>query len=74
VKNIGLVNIVAGRTIVPEFIQHRATARNMAQSIMDVFEEDGRLETMKEELGKVRELLGSTGASQIVADRILAEA
>ena len=46
----------------------------MAQSIMDVFEEDGRLETMKEELGKVRELLGSTGASQIVADRILAEA
>jgi len=66
VKNIGLVNIVAGKTIVPELIQHRATARNMAQEIMDVFEEDGRIDTMKEELSKVRELLGSSGASRIV--------
>ena len=73
VKNIGLVNIVAGRTIVPEFIQHRATAKNLAESMMDLFEEEGRLATMREELGKVRELLGSSGASAIVADRIMAE-
>ena len=73
VQNIGLVNIVAGKTVVPEFIQHRASARNLAESMMELFEEEGRLETMRNELGKVRDLLGSAGASAIVADRIMAE-
>ncbi|OGU31939.1 MAG: lipid-A-disaccharide synthase [Ignavibacteria bacterium GWA2_55_11] len=72
VKNIGLVNIVAGKKIVPEFIQHRASARAMAQAAMEILEDEQRLLTMREDLRKVRGLLGTSGASRTVAERILA--
>ncbi len=72
VKNIGLVNIVAGKTIVPEFIQHRASASALARALMMILDDPERLRTMKDELGKVRSLLGSAGASKVVAQRIMA--
>ncbi len=74
VRNIGLVNIVAGRTIVPECIQHRATARHLAETVMALLEDDGRLASMRRELAAVRDLLGTTGASGRVAEKVMAEA
>jgi lipid-A-disaccharide synthase len=71
VKNIGLVNIVAGKTIAPEFIQHTASAKNMAQAAMNLLNDEQRLATMKEALSRVKVLLGSVGASQRVAERVL---
>lgn len=71
VKNIGLVNIVAGKQIVPEFIQHRATASNLADEAMKILRDETLIVTMKAELGKVREKLGEIGASRRVAERIL---
>ena len=71
VKNIGLVNIVAGRTIVPEFIQHRAGAKRLAQSALKLLGDEKRIAEMKAELSKVRGLLGAPGASRKAAERIL---
>ncbi|MBI3586792.1 MAG: lipid-A-disaccharide synthase [Ignavibacteriales bacterium] len=71
VKNIGLVNIVAGKQIVPEFIQHRATASNLANEVMRILHDESLVATMKLELAKVRERLGEIGASRRVAERIL---
>jgi lipid-A-disaccharide synthase len=71
VKNIGLVNIVAGRTIVPEFIQHRANAKELAKSALRLLNDEKQLKDMKIELSKVKGMLGSTGASKKVAERIL---
>jgi lipid-A-disaccharide synthase len=71
VKNIGLVNIVAGKRIVPEFIQHKAHGQTMAAAAMDLMNDTQRLAEMKKELSKVKELLGTVGASQRVAERIL---
>jgi lipid-A-disaccharide synthase len=72
VKHIGLVNIVAGKKIVPEFIQHRATADNLAHALIDIVDDKDRIAIMKEELARVRELLGSQGASGTVAEHIMA--
>jgi lipid-A-disaccharide synthase len=71
IKNIGLVNIAAGKTIVPEFIQHKATAKRMAKSAMKLLNDKSRLADMKAELSKVKIILGTVGASQRVAERVL---
>ena len=71
IKNIGLVNIAAGKTIVPEFIQHKATAKGMAKSAMKLLNDKMQLADMKEELSKVKIILGTVGASQRVAERVL---
>jgi lipid-A-disaccharide synthase len=71
VKNIGLVNIVAGKQIVPEFVQHRATVRNLVSEATAILQDANRLRTMKAELSRLRSLLGASGASRRVAERIL---
>jgi lipid-A-disaccharide synthase len=71
VKNIGLVNIVAGKQIVPEFIQHRATAANLAKEALKILRNERLLATIREELSKVKGRLGEIGASHRVAERIL---
>jgi lipid-A-disaccharide synthase len=71
VKNIGLVNIVAGKTIAPEFIQVRANAKILAKSALKLLGDEKLLNDMKAELSKVRGMLGSIGASKKVAERIL---
>ena len=71
VKNIGLVNIVAGKQIVPEFIQHKATGSAMAKEALRILRDEPLVESIKLELSKVRERLGEAGASHRVAERIL---
>ncbi len=71
VKNIGLVNIVAGERIVPEFIQHQASAKNLRKEALNLLRDPARLEKMRADLSKIKGLLGTTGASRTVADHIL---
>jgi lipid-A-disaccharide synthase len=71
IKNIGLVNIVAGKKIAPEFIQHRANAKILAKSALKLLDDEKQLAEMKSELGKVRGLLGNAGASVRAAEQIL---
>jgi lipid-A-disaccharide synthase len=71
VKYIGLVNIVAGKKIVSEFIQQNATAKKMATSAMKLLNDKRRLADMKAELSNVKVQLGTTGASQRVAECVL---
>jgi lipid-A-disaccharide synthase len=71
VKNIGLVNIVAEKMIAPEFIQHKATAKKMATAALRLLIDERRLAEMKAELSNVKVMLGTIGASQRVAARVL---
>ncbi|HEY5616183.1 MAG TPA: lipid-A-disaccharide synthase [Bacteroidota bacterium] len=71
IKNIGLVNIVAGKQIVPEYIQHRATATNLARETRRLLNDKDTIKTMRAELSMLRGMLGKHGASQRVAERIL---
>jgi len=71
VKHIGLVNIVAGKMIAPEFIQLNATAKKLAASAMKLLSDEQQRADMKTKLSQVKEMLGSAGASRRVAERVL---
>lgn len=63
VKNIGLVNIIAGKTIVPELIQGEATSERLAAEMNAILADPARMETIKNDLGNIREKLGKPGAA-----------
>jgi lipid-A-disaccharide synthase len=70
---IGLVNVVAGRKIVEEFIQNEATAPNLAGAIEKIFANPNTYGQMTNDLAQVKASLGSSGASQRAANIILEE-
>ena len=72
VKWIGLVNLVANRTIVPEFIQQNATPDRVFQEVRRLFGDSQAYNEMKLGLKEVRRSLGQPGASQRAAEAVLA--
>ena len=73
VKWIGLVNLVAGRSIVPELIQDEATPERLWKESHRLLTDRHAYNDMKDGLRQVRESLGGPGASQRAAEVILAE-
>jgi lipid-A-disaccharide synthase len=71
VKWIGLVNLVAGRTIVPELIQDEATPERLWQEARRLLTDRKAYQDMKDGLRQVRESLGEPGASHRAAQVIL---
>ena len=71
VRNIGLVNIIAGKTIAPEFIQHRVSVGTLVKEALKTLRDEGLLKTMRAELSLLKKQLGSAGASKRVAQHIL---
>jgi len=67
VANIGLVNIIAGKTIVPEFIQNDATPERLAQALLDILTDERRMDAIRKELSKIKNKLGQPGAAQRAA-------
>ncbi|HLX13186.1 MAG TPA: lipid-A-disaccharide synthase, partial [Bacteroidota bacterium] len=72
IKNIGLVNIVAGEQVVPELIQNDANPQRIASLAMELLGNPERLREISEKLGVIRKRLGTPGASRRVADAVLA--
>ena len=68
---IGLVNVVAGKEVVPEFIQYKARPRLIAEKTIEILTSQTALTNVKAKLEKVRKNLGSSGASQKAAEIIL---
>ena len=73
VRWIGLVNIVAGRGIVPELIQQDATPGRLTEEAAHLLVDQTSYDTMKAALHRVRGSLGEPGASRRAAAVVLAE-
>lgn len=67
VKNIGLVNIVAGKTIVPELIQTNASGEKIAQEALSILTHPEKYRQIKKDLSAVRSRLGKPGAARRAA-------
>ncbi|MCW8853935.1 MAG: lipid-A-disaccharide synthase [Gammaproteobacteria bacterium] len=67
IENIGLVNIVAEKSIVKEFIQYEATPENIANEIDRILTDVHYRNNMIAELDQVRAKLGKEGGSNNVA-------
>lgn len=72
VSHIGLANIVAGESVVKEFIQERATAENLAVEILHLLDDPDYAQKVSRGLTKVRDLLGKPGCSERVAKMLIA--
>ena len=70
---IGLVNIVAGRKLVPELIQRNAHPARIAREGLAIYSDAGRRNRMKEGLSKLKQSLGSPGAGRRAAEEVLKE-
>lgn len=68
VKHIGMVNIVAGESVVPELIQGDVTAEKIVAESRAILQDPALRERVIKKLAQVREKLGSPGASERVAD------
>ncbi|MCH8204049.1 MAG: hypothetical protein IID09_02740, partial [Candidatus Hydrogenedentes bacterium] len=70
VDAIAMVNILAKKPVVREFIQGEATAENILPAALELMEDSPARESMIRELKSIREML-SSGASQNAAQEIL---
>jgi lipid-A-disaccharide synthase len=71
VRWIGLVNLVAGRTVVPELIQADATGQRLYEEALRILEDRSEYDEMKHGLASVRASLGGPGASTRAAEVVL---
>ena len=72
VPYLGLVNLLAGKSVVPEFIQGNIRPGLVAQEAAAFLENRGRYEAMKREFTAVREKLGQKGAGARAARAVTA--
>jgi lipid-A-disaccharide synthase len=71
ISDIGLVNIVAGRRIVPECVQFQANGPAIAHAASLLLSDEFHITRIKKELRKVKEALGESGASHRAAVEVL---
>ncbi len=71
VKTIAMVNIIAGEKVVPEFLQFKARPSMIASEAMKILEDTAYRSGMVREFEKVKDVLGSPGASNRAAEAIL---
>ena len=62
-EDIGLVNVVAGEKIAPEFVQRKCQAAIVAQAMQRYFADAKMRQRMIMKLSKVKDRLGETGAA-----------
>ena len=68
IPHIGLVNVVAGREVAPEFVQEALVPARVADVLSELLDvTSARRKRMLAELGRVRALLGEAGAAERVA-------
>ncbi len=72
IPNIALVNVVAGKRVIPEFVQDEAKPEAIAAELINLIKDPARRQKMMEDLTQVKAKLGEQGASKKVAE-ILAE-
>jgi len=68
VPHFAMVNLIAGRGVVPELIQADFTPENVAAEVLSLLGNRERLEGMRRDLLRVRELVGEPGASRRAAE------
>lgn len=73
VKHLGMPNVLAGREIIPEFVQHRAQPRAIADAVLRLLQDKMARSMMISEFDAIIASLGEEGASGTAARAILQE-
>jgi lipid-A-disaccharide synthase len=73
VDHLGMPNILAGKEIIPEFIQHQALPVRIADTVWQLYSDRNRREAMVSEMVRIIGRLGGTGAGQRAAEVVVGE-
>lgn len=68
IEHFGLANIVAGKGIVKELVQHHANAETLSTEILRILDDEEYSSGMGGDLKRVRERMGDAGCSLRVAE------
>jgi lipid-A-disaccharide synthase len=68
---IGLPNIVSGKLIIKELIQHEATAGNLSAEVLRILTDQAYADAMRQNLAQVKQQLGQGGGSKNMAQLAL---
>ncbi|MFC1809300.1 lipid-A-disaccharide synthase [Candidatus Omnitrophota bacterium] len=68
---LGIANIIAGRKIIEEFIQHDAKPKNIAAYVYETLQDSNKLATIKKDLESVKNMITTPDASSNAARSIL---
>jgi len=71
VDHIGLVNLVAGKEIAPELIQHEVNPQRVAEEALRILRDPTLCRRMTEAMTGVRQSLGEPGAAQRAAGIVI---
>jgi lipid-A-disaccharide synthase len=71
VSMVAMVNLIAGRAIVPELIQDAFTPAAVAREAVSILTDPVRAAHMRAELAGVRDMLGGPGASRRAASAVM---
>ncbi|MBV8376819.1 MAG: lipid-A-disaccharide synthase [Verrucomicrobia bacterium] len=73
VDHLGMPNILAGKEIIPEFIQHQAVPVRIADSVWELYSNPDRRQAMVIEMRRVIELLDGEGSGRRAAEACVRE-
>jgi lipid-A-disaccharide synthase len=73
VRWLAMPNVLAGRAIVPEYLQGEARPARVAAAARELLADDARRQAMQKDLATVVASLGGPGAAARAAERIVAE-
>jgi hypothetical protein len=71
IEHIGIVNILAGRGIVPEYVQGAMKPQAILADALELIEDGPRRHAMQRDLAEVRASLGGGGASEKAAREVM---
>ena len=73
VNHLGMPNILAGKEIIPEFIQRNAVPDRIADAVWNLYDDSIRRASMVGEMDRVIRLLGEKGAGRRAAEAVVRE-
>lgn len=71
VENIAMVNVMAGKRLVPEFVQAAVNPRAISEAVVSILTSGEIYDKMAEGLGEVKRQLGPPGAAMRAARLVL---
>jgi lipid-A-disaccharide synthase len=71
IKHLGIVNVLAGETVVQELVQHEFTAESVTQSLVTLLKDDAARSALTRRLAEVVATLGEGGAYRRAAEAVM---